>query len=131
MFDFGRTKLIYALQQHVKPVTSAIAASPHNLAPQHPHSDLPLTIPVPIPPPTGESRRAALDAAQKASEQADTTIREARQGHNKKLRKFQIEKSVLPDDLQKAGKRMEEVVKKGHSEVKRIVDGAKKVLESQ
>jgi ribosome recycling factor len=38
---------------------------------------------------------------------------------------------VLPDDLQKASKRMEEVVKKGHSEVKRIVDGAKKVLEAQ
>lgn len=38
---------------------------------------------------------------------------------------------MLPDDLQKASKRMEEVVKKGHSEVKRIVDGAKKVLEAQ
>jgi ribosome recycling factor len=47
------------------------------------------------------------------------------------LRKFQLDKSVLPDDLQKAGKRMEEVVKKGHSEVKHIVDGAKKVLQSQ
>jgi len=38
---------------------------------------------------------------------------------------------VLPDDAQKASKRMEEVVKRGHGEVKRIVDGAKKVLESQ
>jgi ribosome recycling factor len=55
----------------------------------------------------------------------------ARQTHNKKIRKFQLDKSVLPDDLQKAGKRMEEVVKKGHAEVKRIVEGAKKVLESQ
>lgn len=51
--------------------------------------------------------------------------------HHKKLRKFQLDKSVLPDDLQKAGKLMEEVVKKGHADVKRVVDGAKKVLESQ
>jgi ribosome recycling factor len=42
-----------------------------------------------------------------------------------------LDKSVVPDDLHKAGKRMEEVVKRGHVEVKRIVDGAKKVLESQ
>lgn len=111
-------------------MTSAIAASPHNLAPQSPHPDAPLTIPVPIPPPTGESRQAALDAARKASEQADKAIQIARQGHNKKLRKFGLEKAVLPDDLQKAGKLMEDVVKKGHGEVKRIVDGAKRVLES-
>jgi ribosome recycling factor len=38
---------------------------------------------------------------------------------------------VLPDDLQKAKKQMEEVVKNGHEEVKRISDGAKRVLESQ
>ncbi|KAF2020658.1 ribosome recycling factor [Aaosphaeria arxii CBS 175.79] len=118
-------------QSHVKPVTSAIAASTHNLTPQQPHADSPLTIPVPIPPPTGESRQAALETAQKASEQADRAIHDARASHNKKLRKFGLDKAVLPDDLQKAGKRMEEVVKKGHSEVKRITEGAKKVLESQ
>jgi ribosome recycling factor len=55
----------------------------------------------------------------------------ARQDHNKLLRKFDLNKDVLPDDLQKAKKQMEEVVKKGHTEVKRICDGAKKVLESQ
>ena len=38
---------------------------------------------------------------------------------------------MLPDDLQKAKKRMEDVVKKGHGEVKRIGEGAKRVLESQ
>jgi ribosome recycling factor len=42
-----------------------------------------------------------------------------------------VDKAVLPDDLQKAKKMMEDVVKRGHSEVKRIVDGAKRVLESQ
>lgn len=117
--------------EHIKPVTSAIAASPYNLVPQQPHHDQPLTIPVPIPPPTGESRTAALEAAQKAAEAADRAIHDARAAHHKKMRKFQVEKSILPDDFQKAGKAMEEVVKKGHAEVKRIVDGAKKVLDSQ
>jgi ribosome recycling factor len=116
---------------HVKPITSAIAASPHNLSPLAPDASSPLTIPVPIPPPTGESRQATLDTAVKVSEQADRAIHDARAAHNKRLRKFKLEKAVLPDDLEKAGKRMEEVVKKGHAEVKRIVDGAKKVLESQ
>lgn len=58
-------------------------------------------------------------------------IQSARQDHNKKLRKFELDREVLPDDLQKAKKLMEEVVKKGHGEVKRISEGAKKVLESQ
>lgn len=58
-------------------------------------------------------------------------IQIARQEHNKRLRKFELEREVLPDDLQKAKKMMEDVVKKGHTEVKRIAEGAKKVLESQ
>ncbi|KAF2449539.1 ribosome recycling factor [Karstenula rhodostoma CBS 690.94] len=117
--------------EHIKPVSTAIAASPHSLTPLTPESSSPLTIQVPLPPPTGETRRAAIQQASAASELADKWIAKARQNHNQKLRKYQLEKTVLPDDLQKAGKRMEEVVKKGHSEVKRIVDGAKKVLEAQ
>ncbi|KAF2706987.1 ribosome recycling factor [Pleomassaria siparia CBS 279.74] len=116
---------------HIKPITSAIAASSHNLSPLPPDASSPLTIPVPIPPPTGESRQAALDTAVKVSENADRAIHDARAAHNKRLRKFKLERAVLPDDLEKAGKRMEEVVKKGHAEVKRIVEGAKKVLENQ
>lgn len=117
--------------QHIKPITSAIAASPHSLTPLAPESSNPLTIQVPLPPPTGESRRAAVDAAIKASERADKFIQTARQEHNKRLRKYELNREVLPDDLQKAKKRMEDVVKKGHTEVKRISDGAKRVLESQ
>ena len=115
---------------HIKPVSTAIAASPYNLSPLPPDATAPLTIPVPIPPPTGESRQLALDMAVKVSEQADRAIHDARAAHNKRLRKFKLEKVVLPDDLEKAGKRMEDVAKKGHAEVKRIVEGAKRVLES-
>lgn len=115
---------------HIKPITTAIASSPHSLTPLAPDASSPLTIQVPLPPPTGESRRQALEAATRAAESADKSIQTARQAHNKKLRKYQLDKAVLPDDLQKAHKRMEDVVKKGHAEVKRIVDGAKKVLDS-
>lgn len=43
---------------------------------------------------------------------------------------MQLAKSVGPDDLKKAGAMMEKVVVKGTGEVKRVVDGVKKVLES-
>lgn len=118
-------------EAHLKPITSAIAASQHSLTPLPPDASNPLTIQVPLPPPTGESRRAAVDAAIKAAEKADKQIQVARQEHNKRLRKFELNRDVLPDDLQKAKVRMEDVVKKGHTEIKRISDGAKKVLESQ
>ncbi|KAH9859534.1 hypothetical protein IAQ61_011315 [Plenodomus lingam] len=114
---------------HIKPISSAIASSPHSLTPLAPEPSNPLTIQVPLPPPTGESRRAAVEASIKAAERADKWIQTARQEHNKKLRKFELNKEVLPDDLQKAKKRMEDVVKKGHTEVKRISDGARRVLE--
>lgn len=86
---------------------------------------------MPLPPPTGETRRAVIEKASQAAEQADKRIQKTRQHHNQMLRKYQLDRSVLPDDLQKARERMEDVVKKGHTEVKKIADGAKKVLEAQ
>jgi ribosome recycling factor len=58
-------------------------------------------------------------------------IQVARQEHNKMLRKYELNREVLPNNLQKAKKGIEVVVKKGHTKVKRIADGAKRVLESQ
>jgi ribosome recycling factor len=43
---------------------------------------------------------------------------------------MQLAKTVRPDDLKKAQSMMEKVVEKGMGEVKRVVDAAKKVLES-
>ena len=57
-------------------------------------------------------------------------MRSARQTQQKKLRALQLAKSARPDDLKKAGVRMEKVVEKGAGEVKRIVDGAKKALDA-
>ena len=114
----------------MKLIQSAIQSSPHSLTPQ-PDPNSPNTILVPIPPPTGESRKAALEAAHKAGEVAGASIQHARGVHQKKLRTFEKERTVRPDDLQKAHKEMEEVVKRGQGEVKRIGDGARRVLESQ
>jgi ribosome recycling factor len=117
--------------QHIKPITTAIASSPHSLTPLAPEQANPLTIQVPLPPPTGDTRRDAIEAARKAAEKADAGIQRARQEHNKLIGKYKTNREVRPDDIQKAKKTMEEVVKKGHDEVKRIADGAKRVLESQ
>ena len=65
------------------------------------------------------------------AEQADRFIQKARSEHNKKIRKFEVDREVLPDDLQKVKKIMQDVTKKGQAEVKRITEGAKRVLESQ
>ncbi|KAH6633037.1 ribosome recycling factor domain-containing protein [Boeremia exigua] len=116
---------------HIKPITTAIAASPHSLTPLAPDQNNPLTIQVPLPPPTGDTRREAIESARKAAEKADAMVQRARQDHNKLVRKYDLNKEVRPDDIQKAKKRMEEVVKRGHDEVKRIADGAKRVLDSQ
>ena len=81
-----------------------------------------------VPPPTGESRLAAIEQASKAADKAYSEIREARGGHQKKLRAMHVARTVRPDDIQKAQKQMEGVVKRGNEEVKRILDGAKQAL---
>jgi ribosome recycling factor len=62
-------------------------------------------------------------------EKASKAVHDARAAHQKKLRKFELDKSVRSDDIRKARAKMEEVVKKGQEEVKRVHDGAKRVLE--
>ena len=42
---------------------------------------------------------------------------------------MQSNKSARPDDLKKAGEKMERIVETGQVEIKKIVDNAKKVLE--
>ncbi|KAI7124355.1 hypothetical protein KC352_g32363, partial [Hortaea werneckii] len=119
------------LAQHVKPVISAIASSNLSLTPHpDPTGANPLMLVINIPPPTAESRKAAVQDAAKAGEKASTSARDARGKQQKKLRGMQLNKSVRPDDLKKAGTQMEKVVEKGNAELKRVVDNAKKVLES-
>jgi ribosome recycling factor len=83
-----------------------------------------------IPPPTADSRKAAVAEAAKAGDKAGTAIKDARSKQQKKLRGMQLSKTARPDELKKAGTAMEKVVEKGSGEVKKVVDAAKKVLES-
>ena len=127
----GRTvQVLVGEKDHVKPISTSIQSSNLSLTPQpDPTGANPLLLIINIPPPTAESRRAAVNEATKAGEKAATSIRDARGKQQKKLRAMQVNKTARPDDLKKAGERMEKVVEKGSSEVKRIADSAKKVLE--
>lgn len=111
-------------------MSRTILSSPHSLNPQGPTQDAPTTLTIQLPPATGESRQAALDEAQKLALQGNDAINAERQKHHKFMKRMEKEKKVRPDDFQKAHKMMEDVVKGGNDEVKRITDGAKRVLES-
>lgn len=71
-----------------------------------------------------------MGEAGKAGEKASTAVREARGKQQKKMRAMEKDRKIRPDDLKKAAGQMEKVAEKGQGEVKRIVDSAKKVLDS-
>lgn len=128
----GRTvQVLVGETDHVKPVSSAIQASSLSLTPQpDPTGANPLMLVLNIPPPTADSRKAAVAEATKAGDKASTSVRDARGKQQKKMRALQLNKSARPDDLKKAGTMMEKVVEKGSAELKKVLDNAKKVLES-
>ena len=45
------------------------------------------------------------------------------------FRAMHIARNVRPDDLKRAEGRMEKVVEEAHKEVKRVVEGSRRVLE--
>lgn len=115
----------------MKPVSSAIQSSSLSLTPQpDPTGANPLLLVLNIPPPTADSRKAAVAEASRAGDKASMSVRDARGKQQKKLRALQLSKSARPDDLKKAGTMMEKVVEKGTAELKKVIDNAKKVLES-
>ena len=115
--------------QHAKAISSAILKSDLNLTPQ-PDSQNPLQLNVQLPTATAESRQATVKTASDLADKANTAVRNARGVQQKKLRSMQVGKVVRPDELKKASDRMEKVVADGSTEVRRILDNAKRVLES-
>lgn len=123
----GRTmQILVSEEAYVKPVASAIQGSRLSLTPE---SAGPTLLTVQVPPPTAESRRQVVNEAIKAGEKASEGVRAARGAQQKRLRKIEMGRGARPDDLRKAGKLMEAAVEKAAGEVKRIVEGAKKVLD--
>ncbi|MCJ1405324.1 hypothetical protein MMC11_008551 [Xylographa trunciseda] len=125
----GRTVMVLVGEaDHVKPITSAILASPYSLNPV-PAAHSPLELHIPVPPATQESRLQTVAAASKAGEAAGFAVRQARGAQQKALRAMELARTVRPDDLKKARERMEKAVEKGNEEVKKRVEGARKALE--
>jgi ribosome recycling factor len=56
-------------------------------------------------------------------------MQHARAAQKKVLRAIELGRKVRPDDLKKAGVKMEKVIEKATAEVKGIVDGARRALE--
>lgn len=105
-------------------------ASQYSLAPQEagPEDPNPLCITVPVPPVTAETRAQAAGECKKCLEKASGEIREVRGQMQKRFRRMEIEKLVIVDEIKKAHKKMEEVVRKGNEDAKKAVDGAVKAL---
>ena len=62
-------------------------------------------------------------------EQASTAVRNVRAIQQKRLRDMKVNKKARPDDLKRAGDKMEKIVEKGLQEVRRVTEGARKSLE--
>ncbi|KAF2862598.1 ribosome recycling factor, partial [Piedraia hortae CBS 480.64] len=126
----GRTvQVLVGEQQHVKPVSAAIQSSNLSLSPQpDPTGTNPLLLVLTIPPPTAESRKAALNQATDAGQKAEQGVRNARAQQQKKMR--ELEKIARPDEWKKSHDKMEKMVKAWVQEVKELVDKARKTLQS-
>lgn len=125
----GRLMQIFCAEEaNVKPITNAIAASEHSLVPTVDENN-PLLVVVPVPPATAETRAQAAAEAKKVMDKASLEVRNARGDAQKRFRKMELEKLVIKDELVKAHKGMEEMVRKGQDEVKRLFDQAVKSLQ--
>ncbi|KAI9689667.1 MAG: hypothetical protein M1820_010096 [Bogoriella megaspora] len=114
-------------KDHIKSIKSAVLGSNLNLTPQ-PAPDNPNNILINLPPTTKESRDQAVQTAQKAADIAKEAIRNARQAQHKKLRQMQQNRTARPDDVKKAGDKMEKVVADATAKVNAEIERKKKVL---
>ena len=112
------------MEQHVKPVSSAIAGSEYSLTPQQ-DSQNPLQLNIQLPIATAESRQESVKLATKASEHTMNALRAARAVKHKQLQ----DKKIRGDDRRKLEKTLEEANNAATAEVKKIVDSARKALE--
>ncbi|KAI5299146.1 hypothetical protein KEM56_003487 [Ascosphaera pollenicola] len=122
----GRTvAILLGDETHAKPISSAIASSNLSLnAQQDPHNPLQLT--VPIPPPTRESRDAAVKEAKAAMEKATQGIKNARAATNKRIKEMGQKKRIQPDALHAGLKEMERMVQAGTRGVREAWEAAQR-----
>jgi len=81
------------------------------------------SINVPLLPPTKETRIEVAKMVGKAGEKTMNLLRLARQDSHKLIKGLRKER---PDDIRKADKQLEVVMKKVNAEAKKVIDDAKK-----
>ncbi len=86
-------------------------------------------ITIPVPPITAETRSQARLEAKKVYDRAVQDVRTCRGDAQKRHRKMELGKLVIVDELRKAHKMMEEVVKKGNDELKKVYEASLKALD--
>jgi ribosome recycling factor len=78
---------------------------------------------------TAETRAQARNEMKKVFERASLDVRNARGDAQKRFRKMENQKLVIVDELHKAHKQMEEIVRKAQDECKKLYDAAVKAME--
>ncbi|KAL9034150.1 MAG: hypothetical protein Q9180_005567, partial [Flavoplaca navasiana] len=113
--------------QHIKPLTSALSNPPLSLTPLPPStlsstsSQQALEIHIPIPPTTGESRTAAINAVSAKGEAALFAVREARGVQKKRIRALDLAGKIGPDKQRTAVRDLDKVNERGVEMVKTVV----------
>ena len=127
----GRMVHIIAQEEgHLKALGAAVAGSSYSLtATGDTDQNNPLLLSVPIPPATAETREQAGAEAKKSLERAMQDIRMARGDQQKSFRRWELGKLVIKDELVKAHKEMEEVVKRGQAEGEKLYHAALRSLQ--
>ncbi|CAZ84566.1 unnamed protein product [Tuber melanosporum] len=107
---------------NVKYVIAAIQKADLNVQPMPDPKNTQL-INVPLPPPTKETRSEIARMVGKAGERVMNYLRLARQDSHKLIKGLKKER---PDDIRKADKQLELVMKKINAEAKKVIDDGKK-----
>ncbi|KAI5846873.1 ribosome recycling factor-domain-containing protein [Tricharina praecox] len=108
---------------NVKRVVSAIQIADLNLQPVVDAKN-PQLVNVPLPPPTRDSRDAMVKQSKDVGHKALDALKNARLATHKKIQA--TKKTVRPDDLKKADKKMEDIVKKRKAELEAVIAAAQK-----
>ncbi|KAI9750348.1 MAG: hypothetical protein M4579_006504 [Chaenotheca gracillima] len=122
-------------KEHIKPIQSAISSSSFSLAAAttSPTAVQSLELHYTLPPPTTNARASVLETASNAGEQSSGRIRDARGAQQKRFRGMELGTQgakVRSDELRKARAKMEDLVKKGEADIKKLVDASRKKLEA-
>ncbi|KAL6715985.1 hypothetical protein ACLMJK_006947 [Lecanora helva] len=105
----GRNIAVIAGEKDLLPPLHTALSSPQSHTPLSPTPSPtdPLTLLIPLPPPTTESRHQASTAAHKKGEEALFALREARGMQRKRLRAMELGRRVGPDEMRRAERELE------------------------